>query len=151
MPPSVSRVAATFPNKEIVIGEFGWPSAGRMREDARPSRSNQARAVIETLALAQRENIKVNIIEAFDQPWKRALEGAVGGYWGVIDRDTDAPKFNFSGGAVSDHPDWRSQALAGILLAALSFGSAFAAGRGRGVCARFYGLRSGCSCSPPPS
>ena len=126
------KVAAAFPNKEIVIGEFGWPSAGRMREDARPSRSNQARAVIDTLALAQRENIKVNIIEAFDQPWKRALEGAVGGYWGVIDRDTGAPKFNFAGGAVSDHPDWQAQALAGILLAALSFGSAFAAGRGRG-------------------
>ena len=31
------KVAAAFPNKEIVIGEFGWPSAGRMREDARPS------------------------------------------------------------------------------------------------------------------
>ena len=43
------KVAAAFPNKEIVIGEFGWPSAGRMREDARPSRSNQARAVIDTL------------------------------------------------------------------------------------------------------
>jgi len=127
-----AQVAAAFPNKEIVIGEFGWPSAGRMREDARPSRSNQARAVIDTLALAQRENIKVNIIEAFDQPWKRALEGAVGGYWGVIDRETGAPKFSFGGGAVSDHPDWQAQALAGILLAALSFGGAFAAGRGRG-------------------
>jgi exo-beta-1,3-glucanase (GH17 family) len=124
-----SQVAATFPNKEIVIGEFGWPSAGRMREDARPSRSNQARAVIDTLALAQRENIRVNIIEAFDQPWKRALEGAVGGYWGVIDRATDAPKFSFAGGAVSDHPDWPVQALAGIVLAALGFGGAFAAGR----------------------
>src|SRR5208337_4149583 len=53
-----AQVAAAFPNKEIVIGEFGWPSAGRMREDARPSRSNQARAVSDTLALAQRQNIK---------------------------------------------------------------------------------------------
>ena len=31
-----NKVAAVFPGKEIVIGEFGWPSAGRMREDARP-------------------------------------------------------------------------------------------------------------------
>jgi exo-beta-1,3-glucanase (GH17 family) len=26
-----NKVAAAFPGKEIVIGEFGWPSAGRMR------------------------------------------------------------------------------------------------------------------------
>jgi exo-beta-1,3-glucanase (GH17 family) len=127
-----NRVAAAMPGKEIVIGEFGWPSAGRMREDARPSPSNQARAVIETLAAAQREKIRVNIIEAFDQPWKRALEGAVGGYWGVIDRGTGAPKFSFSGGSLSDHPAWPVQALAGIILAALSFSAALAAGRKRG-------------------
>ncbi len=127
-----SRVAAALPGKEIVIGEFGWPSAGRMREGARPSPSNQARAITETLALAQRENFRVNIIEAFDQPWKRALEGAAGRYWGIIDRATDAPKFSF-GGAVSDHPHWLFQALAGVLLTALTFGGAFAAGRRKGI------------------
>ena len=30
------RVAVAFPNKEILIGETGWPSAGRMREGALP-------------------------------------------------------------------------------------------------------------------
>ena len=124
-----AKVAAAFPTREIVIGEFGWPSAGRMREGARPSPSNQARAVIETLALAQRENFRLNIIEAYDQPWKRALEGAVGGYWGVIERASAAPKFGFAGGAVSDHPHWIAQALAGILVAAFAFAAAFAAGR----------------------
>jgi exo-beta-1,3-glucanase (GH17 family) len=128
-----SKVAAAFPNKEIVIGEFGWPSAGRMREGARPSPSNQARAILETLALAQHDNFRLNIIEAFDQPWKRALEGAVGGYWGIIDRATGAPKFSFTGGAVSDHPHWRVQALAGIAQAALAFAAAFAAGRKKGL------------------
>jgi glucan 1,3-beta-glucosidase len=126
-----SRVAAAIPGKEIVIGEFGWPSAGRMREGARPSPSNQARAVTEALALAQRENFRLNVIEAFDQPWKRALEGAVGGYWGIFDRASGGggrPKFSF-GGAVSDHPHWVAQAFAGILLTALTFGGAFAAGR----------------------
>ena len=110
------RVAAAFPGKEIVIGEFGWPSAGRMREGARPSPSNQARAILETMALAEREHFRMNVIEAFDQPWKRALEGAVGGYWGIIDRATGAPKFSFDG-TVSDHPHWVGQALAGVLLA----------------------------------
>jgi exo-beta-1,3-glucanase (GH17 family) len=133
-----SKVAAAIPNKEIVIGEFGWPSAGRMREGARPSPSNQARAILDTLALAQRDNFRVNIIEAFDQPWKRALEGAVGGYWGIIDRATNAPKFGFDG-TVSDHPHWPAQALGGILLAALTFAGALVAGRGKQLSALTWG------------
>jgi len=125
------KVAAAIPGKDILIGEFGWPAAGRMREGARPSPSNQARAITETLALAEQKNFRVNIIEAFDQSWKRALEGAAGGYWGIYDRDTGGPKFRF-GGAVSDHPHCRVQMLAGIVLTALAFGVAFAAGRGKG-------------------
>ncbi len=124
------RVAAAIPNKEIVIGEFGWPSAGRMREAARPSPSNQARAIGETMALAQRENFRLNVIEAFDQPWKRQLEGTTGGYWGTVDRATGAPKFGFDG-VVSDHPNWVMQAVFGILLAAAIFGAAFLAGGGQ--------------------
>ena len=38
------QVVAAFPDKEIFLGEFGWPSAGRMREGALPSPANQARA-----------------------------------------------------------------------------------------------------------
>jgi exo-beta-1,3-glucanase (GH17 family) len=125
-----AQVAAAMPGKQILIGEFGWPSAGRMREGARPSPSNQARAITETLALAEREHFQVNVIEAFDQPWKRALEGAVGGYWGIFDRARSAPKFMF-GGAVSDHPHWLLQALAGITLAALAFAAAFATERSK--------------------
>ena len=129
------RVAAAIPNKEIVIGEVGWPSQGRMREGALPSPSNQARVIEETVTLAQRENFRANIIEAFDQPWKRWLEGATGGYWGIFDRRTGRPKFDFSG-IVSDHPDWLLQALAGMVLAAFAFVSAAfvsagVAGRGK--------------------
>jgi exo-beta-1,3-glucanase (GH17 family) len=123
------RVAAAIPEKEIMIGEVGWPSAGRMREAALPSPSNQALVIQQTLALAQRENFRLNIIEAFDQPWKRWLEGTVGGQWGIFDRNTGAPKFDLAGNAVSDHPQWRLQALAGIVFAAAIFGCAFAAAR----------------------
>ena len=124
------RVAAAIPDKEIFIGEIGWPSAGRMREGALPSLSNQARVIGETLTLAQRENFRVNVIEAFNQSWKRAIEGATGGYWGIFDRATGEPNFSFSGN-VSNHPRWREQALAGILLAAAMFASALAANRGK--------------------
>jgi exo-beta-1,3-glucanase (GH17 family) len=124
------RVADAIPDKEIFIGEVGWPSAGRMREGALPSLSNQARLVGETLTLGQRENFRVNVIEAFNQSWKRALEGATGGYWGIFDRATGEPKFSFSGD-VSNYPHWLVQALAGILLTGAIFAIALAANRGK--------------------
>ena len=74
------QVSAAFAGKEVIIGEVGWPSAGRMREGALPSPANQARVIQDVLALAKRENFRVNVIEAFDEPWKRALEGTVGGH-----------------------------------------------------------------------
>ncbi len=79
------QVVDAFPGKEVIIGEVGWPSAGRMREGALPSPANQARVIQDVLALGKRENFRVNVIEAFDQPWKRALEGTVGGHWGLLD------------------------------------------------------------------
>ena len=83
------QVAAAFPGKEILIGETGWPSHGRMREGALPSRINQARFVSEILDRAGRDNFRVNLFEAYDEPWKRRWEGTVGGYWGLLD-GTDA-------------------------------------------------------------
>ena len=102
------RMAVAFPGKEILIGETGWPSAGRMREGALPSRANQARVVSEILTLAKRENFRVNLIEAYDQPWKRQLEGTVGGYWGLIDAAKRAVKYP-PGEAISNYPFWKLQ------------------------------------------
>ena len=122
------RMVEAFPGKEVIIGEVGWPSAGRMREGALPSPANQARVIQDVLALAKRENFRVNVIEAFDEPWKRALEGTVGGHWGLLDDATRAPKFVW-GQAVSNHPFWKEQAAGGILLALIVFGAAFAVRR----------------------
>ncbi len=118
-----SKVAAAFPGKEILIGEVGWPSAGRMREGALPSRSNQAHILEEVMARARAKNYRVNLIEAFDQPWKRTLEGTVGGYWGLFGGTVREPKFAW-GEPVSDHPWWPWQLGSGVLLAALVFAAA---------------------------
>jgi exo-beta-1,3-glucanase (GH17 family) len=123
-----SQVAAAFPNREILIGEFGWPSAGRMREGALPSRPNQARLVQEVLAQARRDNYRVNVIEAFDQPWKRQLEGTVGGHWGLYDAYDREAKFSW-GAPVSNHPHWRWQAGGGVALAGAVFAAALAVRR----------------------
>ncbi|HVY56466.1 MAG TPA: beta-(1-6) glucans synthase [Xanthobacteraceae bacterium] len=126
------KVAAAFPGREILIGEVGWPSAGRMREGALPSPSNQARVMHEVLAQAKRENRHVNLIEAFDQPWKRRLEGTVGGHWGLLFADSRAPKFTW-GQPVSDHPAWAWQALAGMVLTFGVFAVAWGSANGRGL------------------
>jgi exo-beta-1,3-glucanase (GH17 family) len=123
-----AKVAAAFPGKEVLIGEVGWPSAGRMREGALPSRSNQARVLEDVLIKAQQEHYRVNLIEAFDQPWKRQLEGTVGGHWGLLDADTREPKFLW-GQSVSDYPYWRWAAGGGVVLALLVFATAVFAQR----------------------
>ena len=118
------RMEVAFPGKEILIGETGWPSAGRMRDAALPSRTNQARVVSEILDLAKREKFRVNLIEAYDQPWKRQLEGTMGGYWGLFDSAHRALKYP-PGLAISNYPNWKLQMTAGMVLAALVFAVAW--------------------------
>ncbi|WP_072388930.1 hypothetical protein [Hyphomicrobium sp. CS1BSMeth3] len=126
------QVAAAFPGREILIGEVGWPSAGRMREGALPSPASQALVMHDLLARTKAAHIRMNVIEAFDQPWKRQLEGTVGGHWGLI---TDPPRrVKFAWGQpVSNHPHWPWQALGGVLFAALVFAAAGVAARRGGA------------------
>ncbi|WP_454917138.1 glycoside hydrolase family 17 protein [Xanthobacter sediminis] len=126
------KMAEEFPGKEILIGETGWPSAGRMREEALPSPSNQARVMHDVVALAEKRGYRVNVIEAFDQPWKRRSEGTVGGHWGLIDASTRMPKFEW-GQPVEDFPGWKMHVAVGLVVVALAFGAAWRAGRGREV------------------
>ena len=108
------EVEKTLGNKNILIGETGWPSEGRMREDVLPSKINQALFVREFVKVAQKYNWDYNIIEAFDQPWKRLSEGAVGGYWGLFDKDRmDKNVFK---GEVSNFPNYKYLAFASIFL-----------------------------------
>jgi exo-beta-1,3-glucanase (GH17 family) len=118
------RMAVAFPGKEILIGETGWPSEGRMREGALPSRTNQARVVSEILALAKQENFRVNLIEAYDQPWKRQLEGTVGGYWGLIDSVQRALKYP-PNEPISNYPFWKLQMGCGMALSFFVFSAAW--------------------------
>src|SRR5262249_49880294 len=120
------RVAAAFPGREILLGETGWPSAGRMREGALPSPANQARVLHDVLNVAKREGYHANLIEAFDQPWKRRLEGTVGGHWGLLDGYRGEPKFAW-GVRLSNHVQWRLQAAEGVALAVLVFAAALSA------------------------
>jgi exo-beta-1,3-glucanase (GH17 family) len=94
----------TFAPKDIVIGETGWPSEGRQRETALPSRVNEAKFIRSFVAMAEQNGWHYNLIEAFDQPWKRQAEGAVGGYWGLF--DADRQEKGVLAGPVSNLPYW---------------------------------------------
>ncbi len=111
------RMRALFPDKPISIGEAGWPSRGRWRQDAAPSRVNQASFVRQFAALAEAEHFDWNLIEAFDQVWKARNEGSVGANWGLWTADRQV-KFPLSGPVVED-PDWASRAGTSVLLGAL--------------------------------
>ena len=79
----VNEIKALFPGKPVVIAEVGWPSNGRTRQSAVASPANQAIFLRRFLERAQQEKYIYYVMEAFDQPWKRDTEGAVGAYWGV--------------------------------------------------------------------
>ena len=128
----LARVRAAFPGRDVFVGEAGWPSRGRRREGAVPSLVNQARFVRELAAAAATHRLRYNVIEAFDQPWKRRLEGTVGGFWGVLDA-AGREKFPLRGPVVED-PAWRRGLVAAGLGAALfAFAGAAARSRLRGL------------------
>ena len=83
-----------FPDKPIVLAEVGWPSEGCTRYDAVASASNEALFLRRFLYLAEQENYVYYLMEAFDQPWKRRIEGEVGAYWGIYNVERE-PKFPF--------------------------------------------------------
>jgi glucan 1,3-beta-glucosidase len=113
----LARMHAAFPARTLFIGETGWPSAGRMRDGAVPSRANQARYIREFVKVVGEEGVDYNVIESFDQPWKRGQEGTVGGHWGIFNVARE-PKFPFIG-PVSEDPSWRIDAATGIAIAGI--------------------------------
>ena len=124
------KVALAFPDKEILIGETGWPGRGRMRGESRASRINQARYISEILDRARKENFRVNVFEAYDEPWKRQWEGTIGSSWGLYDGETRELKYP-AGVAVTNYPFWKPQLWSGLAFSACIFAAAFRASRRR--------------------
>lgn len=111
---AIGKVAAAFPDKPILIGEIGWPSVGRARGAVAPGIVNQARFARGVADLAARRGWAYNLIEGYDQPWKRRGEGTVGGAWGLLHAD-GTPKAPLAG-PISPLPEWWLQALIAVLL-----------------------------------
>lgn len=111
------RLKQTFPDKPIVIGEAGWPSAGPNYLDSAPSPGAQAVVLREFAAHANAMGIDYNLVEAIDQP-EKLFEGNVGPYWGIFDASL-RPKFPWTGPIIVDPDRWKVNVLAvliGVLL-----------------------------------
>ena len=106
-----------FPKKRIVIGEVGWPSAGHSIKGAAATPDGQATFVRDFVARAESKGLDYYLMEAIDQPWKRASEGVVGSHWGLYDAARQ-PKFSFSGAVYGD-PQWQGKSLAAAGIALL--------------------------------
>src|SRR5580704_10954766 len=109
------RLQKAFPGKPILIAEIGWPSRGRTHESAVASEANEALFLRRFLARAQKEQLTYYIMEAFDQPWKAFMEGAVGSYWGVYDVNRQ-PKFELTAPIVRV-PEWHVLAAVSVAVA----------------------------------
>ena len=99
-----ARMRQAFGTTPVWVAETGWPAVGRQRGAARPGRLEQARFVRELLARQPGEPLPFNLVEGFDQPWKRDLEGAMGGSWGLFDTDGEL-RVPLSGPVVPE-PRW---------------------------------------------
>ncbi len=112
-----NRVQAEFPDKQIVVGEAGWPSEGRTRGRAEASPANEGYFLRAFVQFAMEKGWDYYLFEAFDQPWKDANEGVAGRYWGLFDASGN-PKFAFTG-LIRAFAEWRGYALMAAILSLL--------------------------------
>ncbi|WP_236994003.1 exo-beta-1,3-glucanase [Candidatus Methylomicrobium oryzae] len=114
------RIRDAYPGKPILIGESGWPSAGRQRGWAVPGVVNEAKFIRSLVQVANKNGFDINIVEAFNQPWKSKLEGVVGANWGLysVDRKLVFPLT----GKVVENPGWPKRIVFAGLLTLIAVG-----------------------------
>jgi exo-beta-1,3-glucanase (GH17 family) len=76
----------TYPNKEVIVAETGWPSGGNTVDSAVPSLDNAAYYFLDFESWARANKRKTFYFEAFDEAWKAAYEGPQGATWGIFDQ-----------------------------------------------------------------
>ena len=112
-----NHIQGEFPDKQVVVGEAGWPSEGRTRGRAEATAANEGYFLRGFVQFAQEKGWDYYLFEAYDQPWKNQGEGAVGAYWGLFDASGN-PKFAFTG-LLRTFPEWRGYAFMASIISLL--------------------------------
>ena len=80
------EVRLAYPQKDIIIGEVGWPSKGEICGVAVPSEENQKKFLEEFRLLAEKNGIQYFFFSAFDETWKKN-GNEMEGHWGLHKTD----------------------------------------------------------------
>jgi exo-beta-1,3-glucanase (GH17 family) len=84
------RVVNIADGKRVIISETGWPNVGTPTKGAVPSLENAIKYFIDAYQWAEQDGIEIFYFSAFDESWKVGMEGDVGAYWGLWDKDGNA-------------------------------------------------------------
>ncbi|KWU17929.1 glycosyltransferase family 2 protein [Burkholderia cenocepacia] len=116
-----------FPKKRIVLAETGWPSGGEANGAAVPSAKNQSLYLREFAERAKAQHTNYFVFTFADEAWKRAEEGRVGMYWGIVGADRHL-KLSATGSLWDDHgfAKWAPTALLWAALPVFAFCFVFA-------------------------
>ena len=71
-----NHIQAEFPDKQIVVGEAGWPSEGRTRGRAEASTANEAYFLRAFVQFAQEKGWDYYLLEAYDQPGRTPMKAS---------------------------------------------------------------------------
>jgi exo-beta-1,3-glucanase (GH17 family) len=73
--------------KNVIITETGWPGKGEDYKGALPSMENAMKYFINTQLWSKEEDIDIFYFTSFDESWKVGVEGDVGAFWGIWDKN----------------------------------------------------------------
>lgn len=73
--------------KKVIITETGWPNKGKYVKGAIPSDEFAMKYFINSQVWAHKENIEMFYFSSFDESWKIGVEGDVGAFWGIWDKN----------------------------------------------------------------
>jgi hypothetical protein len=89
------QLQQTYPGKQIIISETGWPSGGQNYGAAVGSPANEQQFWTQFTAATQQYGIQYSMFEAFDEPYKATLKPLPNpeAYWGLDDVNRVAKVF----------------------------------------------------------
>lgn len=88
----LEEVRRTYPGKEVIVTEFGWPSGPEGGTETNvhtgqkcgmASPKNQSKVITSTLQKLAEKNWSGIVFEAFSEDWKPSDEGNFGSHWGI--------------------------------------------------------------------
>ncbi len=82
-----NRAVRVSSGKPVIISETGWPNTGNNFYGAEPGLENAMRYFINTQLWSKEDNISVFYFSSFDESWKIDMEGDVGAFWGLWDKN----------------------------------------------------------------